>query len=406
MELRNWQMAAMELYQAQQASLKLSNGARLIRAGKRRSDRERQVYRVIQFYQKRGAHHLRPRSETPPKQLLLMLIIYSGGPALWTPPELPFTIEARTDTRKTTPGIPSLSVQWHHIFTPLQVMQPGYSLNPVSVVSTATMIAECYQFLRKFSFPNFTLHATAEQGTLFLRKQLPVRAQQNDSPIPKFISSRHQLQKLCFKYPTALEETHRHHRLIEYDIAGTKWLIDNSADGYQPGLDTPTIESIPSDRDPDAAPDITRIGHCTVIKAGFLVPQESLMVVRSAANHSKQTINSSTAGALFSQIPKMVLVKHNRGTIKSFLHINQFPNTLRQRVLGQLLVLLREIKEAAEACESGTCRIVLRKENLDQFEMDILPSANEGTFLTDEIKDRFWSKDGNVETATELDTEA
>jgi hypothetical protein len=161
----------------------------------------------------------------------LILRGQSGAPALWTAPNLPSIIpkddsiafQDQNSNRVITPSFAPF-------FAALITMQPSYSLLPVALVTDRNSLRKLFDFVSGHPGEHWRNEAELVEGTLFL-----TRWEANSVRIiTGSLNSGYgyEFEKAFLKFEEDLGDSSTHHRILEYEIGGMKWVVRYEADGY------------------------------------------------------------------------------------------------------------------------------------------------------------------------------
>ncbi|KUJ10457.1 uncharacterized protein LY89DRAFT_740168 [Mollisia scopiformis] len=324
-------------------------------------------------------------------------IYVPGGPPLRSPPELPFDISEEEHPLK--PSATHKHITMSHLFGSLLVMQPGYSLEPIALVTTVLALLKIEAYLRTGRRMNRPIFATIERGTLFLR----LTRNASDFTAKEPSKTSHNLLRSFASNTTKsrlpLQDAGSYRRISEYELGGMKCLISDPGAICRPNTSRQSDNTPEMMTSVDAAQDILGADGCKVIRGGFVVPRESIINVALTSGKFYSSIRSWKGQFFFAQSGPIIVGRHQNTTI---LNLREFNSTdkrtnMDQHWLRQMMTLLDEIREAAKSSGNKKCKIFFGAKG-DRDHICIAHDTKEDVFLTEEIKARFWPVDTTAES--------
>ncbi|KAE8452032.1 hypothetical protein EG329_002197 [Mollisiaceae sp. DMI_Dod_QoI] len=340
-------------------------------------------------------------------------ILVPGTPACWFPPELPLAIpkddgQKRIEENKDRIIVP----RWAPLFAALQVMQPTYSLGRIFLVIERHSLRQLFDFAAGRSGNDWRIDAEVVNGTLFLtRFEANPRRYLNGS----FHSGYgHSFEESVLTFDEEVMESLAHHRIVEYDIGGMKWIVRFEADGYiHDDNDTAEsaaraivtessqpLEQLSSTMDRislGTGPQIEMLEGVTVIHKGRIVSPASVIEVKCKKIGTGNKLAQKMPQCWFSQTRHLFIGQQQDGIVKKVEKIDlsgkfEWWEQERQDDLRKLMLVVRKISEAANEGGYGKCCVLYdRQENprvLRFMEVD----NRAGLELTENLKEKFWGQ--------------
>jgi hypothetical protein len=185
------------------------------------------------------------------------------------------------------------------LFAALEVVKPAYSLLPISLVTDRNSLRKLFDFAS----------GTRGVGSWW---QIEVEVVENtmiftrwEKDSYRFVTGSfnsgygHEFEKAFIKFNSDLEDSMAHHRIIEYEIGGMKWVVRSEADGYFEEDDSGVVgQSKDEGTDPSLehpvplakvspASKLFSSDELTVIQKGFIVSPESIIEVKCRSMKTK-----------------------------------------------------------------------------------------------------------------------
>ena len=252
-------------------------------------------------------------------------------------------------------------------------MQPSYSLVPVSLVTDRNSLRKLFDFVSGHSGDPWRIEAELVEGTLFL-----TRWEANSLRIiTGSLNSGygHAFEKAFLKFEEDLRDSSAHHRIIEYEIGGMKWVVRYEADGYfndkQENVESMVVgasqtysevTTVVERLSLESQPQPMLLEGVTVIQKGHLVSPESVIEVKCTKGKGNQ-LKSKTPQCWFSQTRHFLVGRHQNGQVKhvtktEMTHVFNNWEKTHQDELRKLTALVKEIKEIAGQVSGRKCSIV------------------------------------------------
>ncbi len=109
-------------------------------------------------------------------------------------------------------------------------MAPSFAPFSVALVTDRNSLRKLFDFVSGHPGEHWRIEAELVEGTLFLTRweANPVRI------ITGSLNSGygHEFEKAFLKFEEELKDSSTHHRIIEYEIGGMKWVVRYEAEGY------------------------------------------------------------------------------------------------------------------------------------------------------------------------------
>ncbi|KAF4611335.1 hypothetical protein G7Y89_g15678 [Cudoniella acicularis] len=259
-------------------------------------------------------------------------IFVPGAPALWIAPQLPITVpkddaEARIAEHANRIIPPAFSP----LFSALQIMQPSYSLLLVSLASERSSLRMLLDF------------AWGRKGS-------------DDWVID--------VELVFTKFGKGLEGSSAHHRIVEYSIAGVKWVVQCQADMYTEDNFERDMSTSNEISQPESVYEISGsmgtlslqggthgvpLAGVTVIQEGYLVPPASIAELKGKKIESKNNLWNMTPQCWFSQTERLFIARREEGLVtnepEDFNMAAKFKQWEKnhQKQLGKLITSLRKL---------------------------------------------------------------
>lgn len=267
----------------------------------------------------------------------------TGAPAAWKEPKLPLRITrddgnaraAENSSREIAPPFASF-------FAALLTMAPTYPLASASLVIDRSSLRKLMDFLTKdegnpgWNIEPWRIEVEVVKGVLFLTKW-------DADPMSTFIGSRqsgfgHSFEKACLAFSSGLEESSSHHRIVEYEVAGMKWVVryevcvvplsqknvlcsihttnvSRKVDGYiernANPASSPNVPQTTSFISTEPGIPLHNLEGVNVIQNGKLVPPESIIELKCAWKNSDIRLERKTLQCWLSQTPHIYCGRHN-----------------------------------------------------------------------------------------------
>ena len=290
------------------------------------------------------------------------------------------------------------------LFAALSTMQPSYSLLPVTLVTDRNSLRKLFNYVCVHPGRAWRIEAELVEGTLFLTRW---EANSGQIIIGSLHSGHgHEFEKTFLKFEEGLEDSSSHHRIIEYEIAGMKWVVRFEADGY--------VENEPENKgsmvvkasqiyaEVTAATETllsnvqsqpTMLEGIDVIQKGHLVPPDSVIEAKCIAQRGTR-LTKNTPQCWFSQTRHLFVGRHKNG------RVNRVDKTEMSQVFGnweenhqdklrELTNLVKDIISKVGETSGRKCSVIwdVRKKPR-QFQ--ILKSDDRRLIISPEVRNRFW----------------
>ncbi|CZR66244.1 uncharacterized protein PAC_16145 [Phialocephala subalpina] len=314
-------------------------------------------------------------------------IFVPGIPARWNPQLSPYQLskeceqnrfEESSEEKKSQARMPC----WTPLFAALQVMQPTYSLRSLSLVIEQNSLRRLFEFVAGKSGKNtedWRIDVELSNEAMFLTS---------------FV--RHSLTGSCNSGYTRLfekgflrledenvPESLGHHRIVEYDIGGMRWVVRFEVDGYFHEHNPVTTDRAEAEKVlslamsttslGDILPDIGMFESIKVIHKGRMVAPDALIEVKT------KKIGSRSQGAV-EHIDKIDITMHFEGWEGE-----------HQEELKALAEFVNKIEEIVKKTTNGRCSVVYVRRNSPQV-LQIFEQDSGIMKLSDDLKERSWGQ--------------
>ena len=290
------------------------------------------------------------------------------------------------------------------LFAALSTMQPSYSLLPVTLVTDRNSLRKLFNYVCVHPGRAWRIEAELVEGTLFLTRW---EANSRQIIIGSLHSGHgHEFEKTFLKFEEGLEDSSSHHRIIEYEIAGMKWVVRFEADGYVENEPenkgsmvvkasqiyaevTTATETLPT----NVQSQPTMLEGIDVIQKGHLVPPDSVIEAKCIAQRGTR-LTKNTPQCWFSQTRHLFVGRHKNG------RVNRVDKTEMSQVFGnweenhqdklrELTNLVKDIISKVGETSGRKCSVIwdVRKKPR-QFR--ILKSDDRRLIISPEVRNRFW----------------
>lgn len=291
------------------------------------------------------------------------------------------------------------------MFAALRIMQPTYSLVPIFLAVERNSLRKLLDFASGRSGGSWKVAAEMVNETLFLTRW--ERNQQTFltgtcMPADK-AGYGHSFEDTVLKPEKDIEGSCAHHRIVEYEIGGMKWVVRFEADGYlgapggvvseetTPGkslADSLTFMKLDVNADTDV-PEVAE--GIRLIQKGHLVPDASIIEAkcRGAKGKAAQTMGQ----CWFSQTNHVFIGRQDHGNIQEIEEINMTTafedwKQENQENLRRLVKLIVEIKDMVG--KRGRY-LVLYENSVKPLALQFLKSGvRDALNFSDELKRRHW----------------
>jgi hypothetical protein len=333
----------------------------------------------------------------------------TGTPARWNPPSLPSAIskddgELRKEEafeRKITPSLTPL-------FAALGIMEPAYSLLPVSLVTDRKSLRKLFDFVSgtKGFQSWWRIEVEVVKNTMIYTRW------EKDSY--RFVTGSfssgygHEFETAFIKFNLDEEDSMSQHLIIEYEIGGMKQVVRFEADGYFEEYASDVIDqskdegTSPSSEHPvtfakfSPASKLLSSDELTVIQKGFVISPDLIIEVKcvSMNTRSKNNIEKKIAQCWFSQTKHVFVGCQEEGSV---LEANKFDiesalekwEETHQANLKKLMFLITKIKMSVITIEGKKCCLVFGGKQKPAL-VKLIKSNHGGLSLSDDLKERLW----------------
>ncbi|KAF8417924.1 geranylgeranyl pyrophosphate synthetase [Tirmania nivea] len=344
-------------------------------------------------------------SELKSGKLSNSTIIVPGCPSSWEPPALPKAVRPDhglvfvDQNAYQHPNIPL-----EPLLQALYITKPSFDLNKVQIITDRNNLRKLFEVVCGEKHRDFEIAVEIVNNTALF-----TRLEQCTSELigrQEFRGYGHEFEKEFTKYPSSVNGSTGHHRIVSYSFGGLNMVVRFEADGALPparnpvgitkgtparssGLILPDLSSLSLEgRPPRTTP--ASSGHGTpastsrlaVMKAGELVPQDRILEIKTRAEHRAIGIPECMPQLWFSDTRNLFIGLHNRGTFRT---INKYQvdekmtsqwEKLHERQLGQLVDLLGKIIAIAKGSTGRTkVRGVQGRVTLEEWQATHGPAA-------------------------------
>lgn len=308
------------------------------------------------------------------------------------------------------------------LFGALLTMQPTYSLLSVALVTDRNSLRKLFDFASGNPRQDWRIYTELVNGTLFLiRRDVDKGRAMVGSSNPGY---GHSIEEKFVRFGKDIENSSRHHRIIEYDIGGMKWVVRFEADGYYKTVSkskeviTELSPGGTGDGVSKSETDITTtttsaglpilnaicgsddMGGVTVIEKGKLVPPESIIEIKSKNGRPKsgsQLDIDKVSQCWFSQTKTIFLVRHQDGSVDSKpVRIDlsdkfELWEKKQQAQLGKLINIVKEITALASRVDGGRCCLYCNHSEKPST-IRVFRSAEDNLKLSSKTRETFWKE--------------
>ncbi|KAF8855691.1 hypothetical protein BDZ45DRAFT_654934, partial [Acephala macrosclerotiorum] len=255
-------------------------------------------------------------------------IFIPGAPALWIAPTLPIAIskdDGKAGVDQNFDRVPAPS--FAPFFAAILTMQPSYSFLPTALITDRNSLRKLLDFASGHRREDWRIEVELVKETLFL-----TRWEKNWVQIitGSFNSGYgHEFENAFLKFEEGLEDSSTHHRIVEYEIGGMKWVVRFEADGYikdDPGNEGPppygvsqplpeisaTMEALSLE---SASPPRVLEG-VGIVQRGHLVSPKSIIEVKCTKSKNDQQLGEKVAQCWFSQTRHVFIGHHKDGLVE------------------------------------------------------------------------------------------
>ncbi|KAI5782088.1 hypothetical protein DFH27DRAFT_488138 [Peziza echinospora] len=243
-------------------------------------------------------------------------IVAPGSPALWTPTKLPLLLQLDTGNYfidQNGHRFPSAPLE--PLIRALLTTHPNYDFNELDMIIDRNSLRKLLRFVRRASDPSST-SSSSDYGNseykmyiqrinntlLFTRwaKKTIGFIKPNE-----FRGFGREFQNLFLKYPDGMTDSTDHQRLVKYSLGGLKLLVRFTSDGY---IDM--TKGFPQSSEKHES-------KLTVIPGGKLVPQESIIEVKTRGSYRPIDLSDQIPQLWFSNTTHLFVGYHQRGNFKT-----------------------------------------------------------------------------------------
>jgi hypothetical protein len=299
-------------------------------------------------------------------------------------------------------------LRWSAQFASLRIMQPTYSLASTFLVIERNSLRKLFDFASGHSRGDWRIVAEVVNKTLFLTRW--ERNQQSFltgtcKPGDK-AGYGHSFEDIFLQPEKNKQGSCAHHRIVEYEIGGMKWLVRFEADGYLGDQELSTdcvvlenagqLENLSGCRDSMGLQVQTQtqiVEGIQVIQKGHLVPDASVIEAKcrnvNAKGRAKQTIEQ----CWFSQTKHVFVGREDHGVIREIKKTDMtatFDDWERdnQESLRRLVKVIEEIRCVVN--NRGRC-FVLHEKSGQPRALQFLKAGNRDALnFSEDLKKRHW----------------
>jgi len=272
-------------------------------------------------------------------------------------------------------------------------MEPTYSFRHVSLVTDRNSLRKLLTFLSDRSSENWDIEVELVHNTLFL-----TRWEKNYNLLfsGSFNSGfGHSFESEFLGYENGMEESCSHHRMVEYEIGGMKWVVRFEADGYSVDTHQDNEAKIATSMDNLCLEDATpmMLEGVSVVRKGYLVPPSSIIEVKCRSGN-RTVGRNDTLQCYISQTKHLFVGGHKDGVVHQVNKTDLSSNLEawergHEAELGKLLTLVEKLGKIAKGFDSRKYRLTYNRSETPKALM-ILKSHEKGLSLSAEAIERCW----------------
>lgn len=283
-------------------------------------------------------------------------------------------------------------------------MQPSYSLLPIALVTDRNSLRKLFDYVSGHPGEHWRIEAELVEGTLFLTRWEANSVRIITGSLNSGYG--HEFEKAFLKFEEDLRDSSTHHRIIEYEIAGMKWVVRYEADGYSNDKQEnegsmavgvsetyPEVTAAVERLSLEFQPQPMMLEGVTVIQRGHLVSPESVIEVKCTTRKGSQ-IRSKTPQCWFSQTRHLFVGRHqdgqvNRVTKTEMSHVFDNWEKAHQDELRKLTALVNEIKVIAGQVSGRKCSIICNPRE-EPKALRVSRSNDNRLTISPEVREKYW----------------
>ncbi|KDQ06416.1 hypothetical protein BOTBODRAFT_181611 [Botryobasidium botryosum FD-172 SS1] len=287
-------------------------------------------------------------------------IIVPGSPLIWSDRRFPYTVQPDSGIayidQNAAHCLPSIN-PLEPLFLALNTMEPEFDMAAVDLVTDRNNLRKLLRWVTDDNDRDFRIDAQllGEETVILTRWE-----EHNTEDSTGFRGFGHSFEREATKVPPGCRGTTGHHRIIQYTLGDLRVLCRSVVDAYDPalagdaapdgvddlleGLSGITLaSSAPTPKTPESTSEIN------IVRAGKLVPQASIMELKSRSTRAVIDWKGVWPQVFFSATPTTVLGRHERGKFvsverKSLEEMDSAYAEEAEAGFGKLIQALREIR--------------------------------------------------------------
>lgn len=327
-----------------------------------------------------------------------MLTAFSGCPARWNPPPLPYQVpkdNGKVSIDQNSHRSPSAS--FDPFFKALLNMHPNFDMKPIQLTTDRNSLRKLLRFVSGKVPENWRLDVDIVEDTLFFTRWEENRIQIITGAFASGYG--HEFEKAFLSYDSNLQESSGHHRIVRYNLGGIECLVRFEVDGYVDGgsgVDgelSHALSGLGFQKSPNLFAS-NPASEVKVIQRGHLVNNKAILELKSKSG-TRLKMNEIIPQLWISQTHNLFVGRHERGLVDAeperFDMDEKFPDwqVTNQDHLSSLVTLITEIREAVKKTKGGKCMLVCRKEEKPRI-LRMYKRSGVAFFLPKGVREKCW----------------
>lgn len=282
------------------------------------------------------------------------------------------------------------------LFRALLTSTPTFDLGSIDLVTDRSNLRKLLRFAANEGGEPFMITVQRlGKTTLFTRNE-----PQSSERITGFRGFGHEFEKAYTTWPTGMENSTSHHRIVQYKLCGIQCIVRFEVDACThagPVDDDPSpdeddgLSSLLGSVTIEPKSDVSDPGTVHVVKGGTLVPQSSVLEIKTRAATRGLSIADVMPQLWFSDTQALAVGYHRRGRFGTVIPMRLETGELETWEcnnainLGKLVALIGIIIKEMEKADGGRCVI----QGLRNGTLVIKKSTTLGDCLPADLKAKF-----------------
>ncbi|KDQ06415.1 hypothetical protein BOTBODRAFT_39619 [Botryobasidium botryosum FD-172 SS1] len=328
-------------------------------------------------------------------------IIIPGCPMVWTKKEPPFTIPRDSGVsyidQNAARCLPLMN-PLNPLFLALNVMAPEFDMASVDLVTDRNNLRKLHRWVTNSADKDFRIDVQLiGRETVVLRRW----EMHNTEGGNKSRGYGHSFERETTSVPPGFEGSTSHHRIVRYSFGSLRILCRFEADACDLGSPSDGLEELVggfSQIKVSAPPKLPSTGGPTkaskirVVRAGQLVPQSSLMELKTRSAKGNVRWKDIWPQAFFSGTPTVVVGRHEEGNFVS-IERKSFEGMYSEQAgvgLEQLIQVLKDIRDIVVSRGKGR-GVTLICERSQRGRIEVREGAVGGPAISSELLAKYQS---------------